>query len=139
MTKTERKILNKMAEFQQNNLKKINNQKDRIYPIGLCSLFYYTRHFLKSGNSLEIEKILEFCALAPKECWDNIHDNGLLYPFNSKYWWTKGKDKDHNFPVIAVEERLTALAFMLTMPEDMVPELKKIPSKKKSKTKKKKK
>lgn len=126
MTKTEKKIFKKIYEYLLEIQKDTKNEW--CFPVGICSIFNLLDH-----KSLKfVTHIPEFAALAPADKRDYIGwiDKKYLYPSTGSFWWEPPLDNKK----LAIEERLTALAFVLTMPKDLVPELTK-----QKKTKKKKK
>ena len=125
MTTAERNLFKKIYEYLFN----VQKNKKSDYVVGICSIF----NLLNEKTLKSIVEIAEFSAFAPKNKWDIIDwlDKKYLYPSTWGFWWlspVNNKDK------LIIEERLTAIAFMLTMPKDIVPEFTK-----QKKTKKKKK
>ena len=126
MTKTEKKIFKKIYEYLLEIQKDTKNEW--CFVVGICSIFNLIDH-----KSLKfVSQIPEFAAFAPEKFRDLVdwQDKKYKYPSTGSFWWELPMDNRK----LAIEERLTAVAFILTMPEDLVPELTK-----QKKTKKKKK
>lgn len=132
MTKTEKKIFKKIYEYLLEIQKDTKNEW--CFPVGICSIFsLIDKYNLRYNKGLKfVSQIPEFAAFAPKEKRDTVdwQDKKYKYPSTGSFWW----EWPMNNRKLAIEERLTAVAFILTMPEDLVPELTK-----QKKTKKKKK